>query len=204
MDALRAMVQEHIGFPLEDLQAMDGNRLENLRQAHLRQRRYENAVKDFITVVLNTRMIQPDEDKIRVNLVRIAHLLEACIVHRVVNSSDDEFNRRGTSGIKPLASQIVQLIRRTANDWSATEEARSRWLTYHSDYQEPHQIAFEAIVRMARRKCETRKVMRFQSGRAEPTDEADRGRHPGFARHEGLAGGPGSLSLSLCGLAHAR
>jgi hypothetical protein len=31
----------------------------------------------------------------------------------------------------------------------------------------------------------------------EPTDEADRGRHPGFARHEGLAGGPGSLSLSF-------
>ena len=30
MDALRAMVQEHIGFPLEDLQAMNGNRLENL------------------------------------------------------------------------------------------------------------------------------------------------------------------------------
>src|SRR5215471_11569969 len=26
---------------------------------------------------------------------------------------------------------------------------------------------------------------------------SDRGRHPGFARHEGLAGGPGSLSLSL-------
>ena len=35
---------------------------------------------------------------------------------------------------------------------------------------------------------------------AEPTDEADRGRHPGFARHEGLAGGPGSLSLSFGGL----
>src|SRR5438477_9980750 len=33
--------------------------------------------------------------------------------------------------------------------------------------------------------------------RAEPAGEADRGRHPGFARHEGLAGGPGSLSLSF-------
>ena len=33
----------------------------------------------------------------------------------------------------------------------------------------------------------------------EPTDEADRGRHTGFARHEGLAGGPGSLSLSFGG-----
>ncbi len=32
---------------------------------------------------------------------------------------------------------------------------------------------------------------------AEPTDEADRGRHPGFSRHEGLAGDPGNLSLSL-------
>jgi hypothetical protein len=32
---------------------------------------------------------------------------------------------------------------------------------------------------------------------AEPADEADRGRHTGFARHEGLAGGPGSLSLSF-------
>ena len=32
---------------------------------------------------------------------------------------------------------------------------------------------------------------------AEPTAEADRGRHTGFARHEGLAGGPGSLSLSF-------
>jgi hypothetical protein len=32
---------------------------------------------------------------------------------------------------------------------------------------------------------------------AEPTAEVDRGRHPGFARHEGFAGGPGSLSLSL-------
>src|SRR5262249_35560726 len=31
----------------------------------------------------------------------------------------------------------------------------------------------------------------------EPTDEADPGRHPGFAQHEGLAGGPGSLSLWL-------
>src|SRR6476660_8782715 len=28
-------------------------------------------------------------------------------------------------------------------------------------------------------------------------DEVDRGRHPGFARHERLAGGPGSLSLSF-------
>src|SRR6476469_7574346 len=33
---------------------------------------------------------------------------------------------------------------------------------------------------------------------AEPADEADRGRHPGFARHEGLAGGPGSLAVALC------
>ena len=30
-----------------------------------------------------------------------------------------------------------------------------------------------------------------------PADQADRGRHSGFARHEGLAGGPGSLSLSF-------
>ena len=28
-------------------------------------------------------------------------------------------------------------------------------------------------------------------------DEADRGRHTGFARHDGLAGGPGSLSFSF-------
>jgi len=35
----------------------------------------------------------------------------------------------------------------------------------------------------------------------EPPDEADRGRHTGFARHEGLAGGPGNLSLSFAGLA---
>src|SRR4051812_40204762 len=34
---------------------------------------------------------------------------------------------------------------------------------------------------------------------SEPTDEADRGRHAGFARYEGLAGGPGSLSLSFGG-----
>jgi hypothetical protein len=30
-----------------------------------------------------------------------------------------------------------------------------------------------------------------------PTDKADRGRHPDFARHECVAGGPGSLSLSF-------
>ena len=29
----------------------------------------------------------------------------------------------------------------------------------------------------------------------EPADEADRGGHTGFARHEGLAGGPGQLIL---------
>src|SRR5262245_21552358 len=33
----------------------------------------------------------------------------------------------------------------------------------------------------------------------EPADEADRGRHRGFARHECFAGGPGSLSLSFGG-----
>jgi hypothetical protein len=32
---------------------------------------------------------------------------------------------------------------------------------------------------------------------SEPTDEADRGRHPGFERHEGVAGGPCSLSLTF-------
>ena len=35
---------------------------------------------------------------------------------------------------------------------------------------------------------------------SEPTDEADRGRHPGFARHEVLAGGPGSLAVAFGGL----
>src|SRR6516165_10221040 len=34
-------------------------------------------------------------------------------------------------------------------------------------------------------------------GAAEPTDEADRGRHPGFARREVLAGGPGSFYDAL-------
>src|SRR5438552_17883061 len=34
---------------------------------------------------------------------------------------------------------------------------------------------------------------------SEPTDEADRGRHSGLARHESFAGGPGSLSLSFGG-----
>jgi hypothetical protein len=34
-------------------------------------------------------------------------------------------------------------------------------------------------------------------GRGEPTDEADRGRHTGFARYDVFAGGPGSLSLSF-------
>ncbi len=33
--------------------------------------------------------------------------------------------------------------------------------------------------------------------KTELPDEADRGRHPGFARHGGLAGGPGSLSLTF-------
>src|SRR6185295_4572693 len=37
---------------------------------------------------------------------------------------------------------------------------------------------------------------------SEQADEADRGRHTGFARHEGLAGGPGSLSLSFAGFVH--
>lgn len=36
-----------------------------------------------------------------------------------------------------------------------------------------------------------------RDGAREPADEADWGRHPSFARYQGLAGGPGSLSLSL-------
>ena len=46
-------------------------------------------------------------------------------------------------------------------------------------------------------KSEARVCAAWLKVAAEPTDEADRGRHPGFARHEGLAGGPGSLSLSF-------
>src|SRR5271169_1280913 len=42
-----------------------------------------------------------------------------------------------------------------------------------------------------------RRLILFAGHKKYPTDEADRGRHPGFARHEGLAGGPGSFSLSL-------
>src|SRR5262249_25061375 len=34
-------------------------------------------------------------------------------------------------------------------------------------------------------------------GRAEPTAEADRGRHPGFPSFNVLAGGPGSLALAV-------
>lgn len=34
-------------------------------------------------------------------------------------------------------------------------------------------------------------------GHGEQVDEADRGRHTGFSRCEGLAGSPGSLSLSF-------
>ena len=40
----------------------------------------------------------------------------------------------------------------------------------------------------------------FPDGSGEPTEEADRGRHPGFARQDGCASGPGSLSLSFADL----
>ena len=42
-----------------------------------------------------------------------------------------------------------------------------------------------------------RRLILFAGHKKYPTDEADRGRHTGFARNDGFAGGPGSLSLSF-------
>jgi hypothetical protein len=50
-----------------------------------------------------------------------------------------------------------------------------------------------------RRSLQKRATKLPEGTTSEPADEADRGRHPCFARHVGFAGGPGSLSLSLGG-----
>lgn len=159
MDAIKAIVEESVGLPLDFLQGMPAETLDNLRHTRRRQRHFDNAIKDFVTVVLNTELIGPEEDRIRIRLIRIVHLLEGAVAYDAVNALDDEFSRKYSSGwLKPLALEVVQLLRRTASATSDTEESRSAWQSYPSDCQGDIGDEFSNIVRMARMELQGERI----------------------------------------------
>ncbi len=149
MDALDSIMLRTIGATLDDMRALDQGRVDqHLRNVSL-QLRYNNAAKDFITAVLRTTLIQTDEDRIRVLLIRIVHLLEGHIQHHAVRDTDEEFDRF-SQRVNPLAYKVLLFLRCTASDVSGIEQSRMTWAGYASGFIDNLQPAFEDIVQSAR------------------------------------------------------
>jgi hypothetical protein len=126
---------------------------ERLATGRLKDREFENAVNDFITITATADCIPFGEERLRVALITAIQTVWARQWTTAARGSDDEFEtlRRGE---KPWVFQMLSLLRATRRAESETEAGR--WFMMHgvpypTRYCEVrHQEMFETIVELVR------------------------------------------------------
>ncbi len=153
MDAVNRLVVAAYGLTTEQVFSLPDGAAERVATKHAANREFENAAKDFITIVATTDCIPAGEDRLRVSLIAAAQTVWARQWTTAATGSDAEFEtlRRGE---KPCVFQLLTLLRATRRPESETEAGRyfmMHGVPHPSRYREPrHQELFESLLQMAR------------------------------------------------------
>ena len=148
------------GMSIADVQRLPDDAVRGIC-VRLRQRHeFENAVKDFITIVLTTPLFCPGEESLRLGLLRIPQLIGGRQWHTAIHATDEEFaNARPGREDRPDL-EVLTLLRATRRKESQTEDARSFMLhgrSHPTEYTDPkRQQLFASIVEAMRKNKEVR------------------------------------------------
>jgi hypothetical protein len=152
-DAVSRLLVAGYGLTTEQVLVLPDGAPERLAAGRIADREFENAVKDFITIVATTDCIPIGEERFRVALIAAVQTIWAREWTTASTGSDAQFEalRRG---VKPWVFQLLALLRATRRPESDTEAGR--WFMMHgvpypTRYREArHQELFESVFRLAR------------------------------------------------------
>ena len=74
-ESLSRTIESLIGVPVADLESLQEDQLQSLCLRILQRHEFENAVKDFMTIVRTTPLICDGEESLRIDLLKIPQLL---------------------------------------------------------------------------------------------------------------------------------
>jgi hypothetical protein len=152
-DAVSRLLVAAYGLTTEEVLALPDGAPERLAAGRIAKREFENAAKDFITIVATTDCIPPGEGHLRVVLITTVQTMWARQWSITETGSDAEFDtlRRGE---KPWIFQLLTLLRATRRAESETDAGR--WFMMHgvpypTGYRDAqNQALFESVIRLAR------------------------------------------------------
>jgi hypothetical protein len=155
-ESLSRTIESLIGVPVADLESLQEDQLQSLCLRIRQRHEFENAVKDFMTIVLTTPLICDGEESLRIDLLKIPQLLWAREWETAMHASDEEFsNARLAREDQPLL-ELLTLLRATRRPQSQTEEARTFMLhgqSYPTEYNfSEHQRMFASLIEFMRGK----------------------------------------------------
>jgi hypothetical protein len=146
-----AFVESQLGLPPRELADLPDAELSRAIAARQGWVEFWNAAQDFVTVVLLTDLIEHDEDWVRVELVRIVHLLEGAAVRDAIYGTDEMLEERYAKLRDSLTELLIlRYLRATRCPVSATEECRTHWWGYPSSPPKSCQRQFQEIIQSVR------------------------------------------------------
>jgi hypothetical protein len=136
-----------IGMQIDEVEQLSTDKLEKLCHRRELANRFNTAVEDFLTVVLTTPLIGPDEDSLRVELMRVPVLAEDLIVHKTIYGTDDEFSQLRLNNRRPF-KEVFALLRAFSRSGQAQAQySKNHWLSPPKGFDSPdYQSEFEAVI----------------------------------------------------------
>lgn len=152
---LAELLEAAVGIGTDYVSQQNRSELERMCQTFRQKREFENAAKDFITIVLTSPLFRPGEEALRVELLKIPQLAGGREWTTAIGASDEKFqNSRLARPNIPLL-EVLTLLRATRRSSSQTEDARMFMLhgrQYPTEYPDPeHQRLFREIVESVRK-----------------------------------------------------
>jgi hypothetical protein len=152
LDAVNRLLVAAYGLTAEQVLALPEGVAERVAGGRIADRAFENAAKDFITIVATTDCIPAGDDRLRAALIAAVQTVGARQWATAANGSDAEFEalRRGE---KPWVFALLALLRATRR--AASETEAGRYFLMHgapspTRYREAgHQERFMSLLRLA-------------------------------------------------------
>ena len=152
--AVSSLLVTAIGLDAEFLQMMTLEKIVTLQRRIEERQQYENAVNDFLTIVLTTPRLS-NHCKVRMLMARTAQCMPDSQRFAAAHEDEIEFERR-IVGLTDVARATLRFIRQTRRKRAIAGEGYNFRLPeghrYPPEYAPEFQDAFEELVKLAETK----------------------------------------------------
>jgi hypothetical protein len=152
-ELLARLFETCTGMPMDLAKTLPPDKLGRICLRRQQRQLFKNAVEDFITITLISPLFLPNEDSLRMELLRTVQMAWGYELEQAMHAGDEEF-AKGTTLARPGQPlfEVLAFLRATCRNDSQTDDARSSFLSHPTQYEkEEHQRLFQSLVKLIRK-----------------------------------------------------